>query len=573
MKPIREYIKDNVLLFDGAMGTYIAAKVKQHKHTCEELSFYMPDAVESIHREYVMSGAKAIKTNTFCANYDNISDSEALKQIIHASVACAKRAAEDKAYIFADIGPVKENYNDVADIFSEEGIDCFLFETLSDSSAALSAAESIKRKNPDSFIILSFAISPDGFTRTGRSGAALLKEALAVCDMAGFNCVCGPAHIERYIIENGLWNRRLVVMPNAGYPTVIGNRTYYGHDSEYFGEALARIASNPVGAVGGCCGTEPDHIRAYYHALPEELRVSVLPRKKMISRGENEFANKLRRGEKVIAVELDPPEDCDVDFFMNGAQKLIGEGVDIITIADCPVARARMDSSILACRLKREKNIEPLPHMTCRDRNINAIKALLLGLYAEGVRNVLIVTGDPVPSAERGEVKSVYNFNSRMLAAFIKTLNETTFETPMNVCAALNVNAVNFSVQLELAREKVKNGVSVLLSQPVMSKEALDNLAIAKRELDAKILCGVMPVVSYKNALYMNNEIPGISVCREIMELFLNKNRQECEKIGIRIAVETARAARDYCDGFYVVTPFRRVEMVLQIIREIQNFC
>ena len=195
---------------------------------------------------------------------------------------------------------------------------------------------------------------------------------------------------------------------------------------------------------------------------------------------------------------------------MKGAKTLKALGVDAITIADCPIARARVDSSLLACKLKRELNITTIPHMTCRDRNINATKALLLGLNIEGVNNVLVVTGDPVPSAKKDEIKTMFSFNSVVLAKHITTLNEEIFKNPFNVCAALNVNAINFEAELNQARKKIESGVSVFLTQPVLTKEAVENLKLAKKTLDAKILGGIIPVVSYRNACFMNNEISGI---------------------------------------------------------------
>ena len=249
---------------------------------------------------------------------------------------------------------------------------------------------------------------------------------------------------------------------------------------------------------------------------------------------ENKLLSKLNKGEKVIAVELDPPLDADIGFFMKGAKILKTLGVDAITIADCPIARARVDSSLLACKLKRELDITAIPHMTCRDRNINATKALLLGLNIEGVNNVLVVTGDPVPSAKRDEIKAMFSFNSVVLAKHITTLNEEIFKSPFNICAALNINAINFEAQLNQAKKKIENGVSVFLTQPVLTKEAVENLKLAKETLDAKILGGIIPVVSYRNACFMNNEISGINVSQEIIDLYKDVSKEELRNLRLR---------------------------------------
>ena len=227
----------------------------------------------------------------------------------------------------------------------------------------------------------------------------------------------------------------LSLMPNAGYPVVINNRAFYEGDPVYFAAQLLEMAKEGAGILGGCCGTTPVHIAQTKKALDgythtKEPKASKKQRVELVDTlPESLFWEKLRKGEKVVAVELDPPANADLSKFMSGAWMLKGADVDIITIADCPIARARVDSSLLACKIRRELNMDALPHMTCRDRNLNATKALLMGLHAEGIRNILLVTGDPIPTAERDEVKSVYQFNSRKLASFAVSYTHLTLPT------------------------------------------------------------------------------------------------------------------------------------------------
>ena len=215
--------------------------------------------------------------------------------------------------------------------------------------------------------------------------------------------------------------------------------------------------------------------------------------------------------------------------------------------------------------------MDALPHITCRDRNINATKALLLGLNIEGINNVLIITGDPIPSAMRDEVKSVFNFNSRMLAKYIANLNETVFENKFMICAALNINALNFDIQLRMAKEKEANGVSLFLTQPIMTQKGYENLKRAKMELKGKILAGIMPVVSYRNACFMDSEIPGINVADEIKQLFKGKSKEESAEIGTKVAADIAEKVKDYCDGYYLITPFNRADIICSIIDKIRQ--
>jgi homocysteine S-methyltransferase len=570
---VKEYLKNKNLLFDGGYGTYFSLCTNKEASLSESFNLTDPSFVEKIHREYIKNGAKAIKTNTF-------SPGENYEECIRAASHCAKNASEGKVFIFADMGPLPKSleegnpYLKMVDVFFDEGIENFLFETLCDNDKVLEAAEYIKGKSPDSFIIVSYAVSPAGYTNTGRFYASLIREAekCDAVDSVGLNCMSGPNHLMR-LAEKIRTTKILSVMPNAGYPTVIGSRTVYSKSEEYFALVAKDIVKNGARIIGGCCGTTPSFTHWCEKEGIEDIKhIQVKEEENFVSvkeKTDDPFYNKLLRGEKVIAIELDPPQDTDLEFFTSAAVKLKDAGCDIITIADCPIARPRMDSSILACKLKRELGIDVLPHMTCRDRNLNATKALLLGLKAEGVNNILTVTGDPVPGEKRDEVKSVFNFNSRMLIKFISSLNETTFSSPMNICAALNINAVNFDMQLNLAKEKVENGAKVFLTQPMMSEDALKNLRRAKRELDAKILCGIMPPVSYRNAMYMQNEIAGITVDEKIIDLFYDKSKEEAEEIGKMVALKAIEAAEEYSDGYYLITPFKRVDMMCEIIHKI----
>ena len=256
---------------------------------------------------------------------------------------------------------------------------------------------------------------------------------------------------------------------------------------------------------------------------------------------------------------------------MSGAWQLKSVGVDAITVADCPTARAHMDSCLMACKIKRELDMDPIPHMTCRDRNLNATKALLLGISMEGVRNVLLVTGDPIPSAERDEVKSVYQFNSRMLSGFVKSLNTLELDHPFRIYGALNVNAKNFETQLRLAEKKIENGVSCFLTQPVLTEEALKNLRLAHEMLNARILGGIIPVVSSRNGRFMNSEISGITVDEAIIERYEGKSREECTDLAVEISVDFARRMESCVDGYYIVTPFSRVDIITRIVRDIRG--
>lgn len=585
----RDFLQNRTLLFDGAMGTYLAQQFRSFATKCEHLNIDAPERILAVHRAYLLAGAQAIKTNTFGANRPLLGcDEPELRRIITAGWQLAKQAAAETkpdAFIFADIGPIPQGGRDIAaehkeivDIFMELGCRNFLFETFAGADDLAEMAAYIKKQLPDAFIITSFAVQPDGFTVTGESGAALYAAMQAApVDAVGFNCVSGPYHLKEYIKTLLPANsaHMLSVMPNAGYPTVISNRTHFGSNPAYFADQISQIAALGAKIIGGCCGTTPEHIAAIAEALDRATSAEATADIREAAPAKplplpNHLRQKAEAGQKLLTVELEPPASADLAAFMQKAEVLKSCGVDAITVPDCPIGRARMDSSLLACKLKRELGVDVLPHLTCRDRNLNATKALLLGLSAENVNNVLIITGDPIPTAERDEIKSVFNFNSRMLARYINSLNQSELATPFYICGALNINALNFDVQLKLAQEKIANGVQVLLTQPVLSREAFDNLLRAKRELPVKILAGIMPVMSHRNAMFMNNEVAGITVCPEICALYEGKSRDEGRALAVSISTEIARACLPHADGLYMISPFNRVDVIADICENLR---
>lgn len=583
---IRSYLEQGrPLLFDGAMGTLFAALPGRAEERCERACLNHPDEIRAIHRAYLETGCRAVKTNTFSVGADLAQGDDALAEEI-VSAACrlaSEEAAPFDAWVFADLGPAPhdsplspgDNYCRQADWFLDRNIRHFLVETLPSDDGIPELARHLKARCPEAFLIVSFAVAPGGATRYGISGTELYRRTavLPEVDAVGFNCVSGPHHLLEYVQTLAPAEKPLSVMPNAGYPTVLGRRTVYHGAPEYFGQKLSQIVQAGASIVGGCCGTTPSHIAQAAKALEEKpsLSVSAVPVKVEERRAPsvNTLAEKLQSGKRVIAVELDPPVDDNAVSFLEGVRILRDAGADAVTIADCPIGRPRADSSLLACKIHRELGVEPLPHMTCRDRNLNATKALLLGLSMEGVHNVLLVTGDPIPTEDRDEVKSVFNFNSRKLARYVSGLNEQ-LSTPFQIFGALNVNAKNFDMQLKMAREKEENGVAGFLTQPVLSQEALNNLKRARETLNGKILGGIFPVVSYRNACFLSNEIAGMRVCDEIIQLYKDKDRDEAEALAEAISSRVAREIEPYTDGVYLMTPFRRVELIARIIQNIR---
>ena len=590
MIDVRAHLARKPLLFDGGMGTYYKAKPGTE---CEQGNLLDPAGVRKVHREYLAAGAEAIKTNTFGLPRMAAARQPDWQALARAGWKLAAEAAvETGAAVFADLGPAPDTeaapagsiYTAVARCFVEQGAKNFLFETLSSDAGVLEAVQAVKAQVPDAFVLVSFAVLPDGYTREGMYSKDLVRRMTesGIVDAVGFNCVSAPGAMRTLVEQLGSTALPLSVMPNAGYPVVTRTQVKYQGKPEYFAKELARIAAEGVRILGGCCGTTPAHIAALRAALDSLPAVEKAAPAVQVSTPEaptvekdDAFLRKLNAGKKVIAIELDSPKDADLNNYLAGAKRLQAAGADLLTIADCPIARARMDSSLVACRVHRELGLCTLPHMTCRDRNLNATKALLLGLYAEGVREVLAITGDPIPTAERDEVKNVYQFNSRKLAQYIVSLAGEGREmpSPMTVFGALNLNARNFEVELRRAGEKLENGMSGFLTQPVLSEQAVENLRRTRETLGerAKILAGIMPVVSQRNAIFMENEVNGIHVAEDIMEAFAGLDREQGEALGLEISLKMAREALPYADGFYLMTPFNRVALMERLIARLKT--
>lgn len=584
---VRELLAQGVLLFDGATGTALCAQSGEGE-AVERLCLTQPQRVLALHRAYLAAGCKAIKTNTFAAHVSLACENkDDQKTLIRAAYDLARRAGDAyDAAVFADIGPAPTDadsaaacYIAMAEQYLNVGATCFLFETMQSGEGLAEAAAYIKASCPDAWIMVSFAADADGFTRAGEQASALALQmsACGAVDAIGLNCICGAYHIRKLLSTLDVGDKWMSAMPNAGYPHVEEGRTYYDSAPAYYAQQVMECVKAGARIVGGCCGTTPEHIRQIARLLgtpmPPRVRMGDEKAAQPPEKGcRSRILRRLEQGRRITLVELDPPRSADIGGFMEGARQLEQAGADAITIADCPIGRARMDSSLLACKLSRELGIEALPHMTCRDRNVNATKALLLGLSMENVHNVLAVTGDPIPTGDRGSVKSVYQFNSRVLAKFIRGLGESGEAEPFFVCGGLNINAVRFDSELDRAKEKMDCGVSAFLTQPVLSEQAALHLERARDELrGAKLIGGLFPVVSEKNARFLQSEVHGITVDEAVVRAYAGLDRAQGEDMAVRLCREAASRISPFVDGYYMMTPFQRVELVCRVIRATRN--
>ncbi|SHJ47631.1 homocysteine S-methyltransferase [Dethiosulfatibacter aminovorans DSM 17477] len=587
---ILDYLKKNILLTDGAMGTYYAELTGDYHTTCELANLQNPDIIREIHRQYLDAGAMLIRTNTFAANRSKLDVSlETLKDIIQKGYAIAEEAAkESNAFVAGSIGPIVavdidqnendilEEYKIIADALLSAGARIILFETFSSINYLKSVSRYIKEKDDSITVMAHFAVMPDGYTREGISINHILDNVQEIesIDIHGFNCGSGPTHLHRMIRKLDFSGDPISVLPNAGYPEIINERTVYVNNPDYFADKMMDIKNLGVKIIGGCCGTTPEHIRVLAQKLAEgngkETRQEPARtvHKEKHTKLQNTFQEKLSKGEFVFAVELDPPFDTDIAKIMEGARLCSKENIDLITIADSPMSKVRVDSIAIACKIKREVGIDTMPHVCCRDKNVIALRSGLLAAHVEGIRNILAVTGDPVSADTLASVKGVFNLNSYKFMSLISQMNIEVFgEDPLSIGGALNLNLANKDKEVSRMMKKAENGATFFLTQPIYEDETIDYLKTLK-DRNVKILGGILPIVSYRNARFLNNELPGVHVPAEYVNRFNpDMTRQEAEETGIQMAVELAKKLKPHVDGIYFMTPFNRVSMIVEIIK------
>lgn len=572
----------DTFLFDGAFGTYYAQLTNKFE-PCELANLNDHQTVLKIHKEYIDAGVDAIKTNTFGANSGLGLDSETVQKIIKAGYNIALDAIQDsKAKVYADIGPipykdkdVSQEYINIADVFLSLGAQNFLFETMPEYNVLKPVLKHIKQKNPNSYIIVSFAASLDGYTKSGLYYKQLLDKAQkdTNIDAIGLNCLCGPAHILP-LVQEYFPNivKPMSVMPNSGYPESIGNRMVYIDNADYFSKKILKLRKLGITILGGCCGTTPLHIQksrlllnSFKGDKPLKTNINVV-KEEQTPTLKNTFYEKLSNNLFPIAVELKAPIDTKIDYLINGAQELKKVGADLITIADSPLSRARADSFLIGSKIKREANIDVLPHLTCRDKNIISIKAALLGLNIEGVNNVFVITGDPIIATDRSSIKGVFDFNSVGLIKYIDSLNQNVFlNNPFLIGAALNTNALNFDNELKRAQQKIKAGAKFFLTQPIFAQQGVERIKQAKEILNTNILAGIIPPSSYKNAVFLNNEVSGISIPQSLIQAM--KESDNPQEICFEYAMEIIKQLKPVCDGLYIISQSKKTDLISRIVQ------
>lgn len=586
-----EYIKKNRVLCDGAFGTYYAA-LSGADEPCEWANLENPELVKKIHREYIQAGARLIRTNTFAANRAMLSmKKEQLGELIRSGYALAKEAAEEEGkpvYIGGDIGPIpaegmterqkrEAEYLEICHIFLEAGAEILIFETFSSLDEILPAIQKVKAEKKDLFVAVQFCMNQFGYSNAGLSAKRLLEEVGKTEEISavGFNCGVGPGHLYQIMERMNLSvGKYITALPNAGYPQRIQSKMVFLDNEEYFVEKGGDIAGLGADIMGGCCGTTPAYISKLNKKIRCERNTDRCLERKETEKGKTEsrdYSFFKAKQKKLIAVELAPPLNADDEKLMDAANRLKNCAVDVVTFPDSPSGRTRVDSVLMAAKVMKETGMCVMPHLCCRDKNAIAIRSLLLGAQINGIHNFLIVTGDPVPALIRQSVKSVFNFDSVGCMKIVKDMNEEQFaKEPLYYGGAINYNRRNLIVERDRMLKKIEAGASFFFTQPVFCREDAEKIRQLKEEVPkARILCGIMPLISRKNALFMKNEMAGIHVPDEVIERYReDMTREQGEETGIAIAKEIMALSSGFADGFYFSLPFNRVSVLEAILKD-----
>lgn len=591
---ISKYINNNWLLCDGAFGTYYAASYETDELP-EKASIQYPERVKKIHEEYLSAGARLIRTNTFACNSSCFDSSKQIKAHIEAAYHIAENAIStfcsqgDMRYVAADIGPIRydnlaqqdlvqNEYIELVQHFLNLGAKTFVFETFASFADIQPAIELIGNQ---AYVIVQFAVNQYGYSTVGLSAHKLFEDAHGcdAVDAIGLNCGVGPGHMQQVLRRAISFTDKYVsAFPNAGYPQIISNRMIFSNrNMDYFVEKTLDIAKEGVRILGGCCGTTPAYIRKVSLALQQlKPELVIRPDTVEIEKHQQKSAAFYQNHEdrKLIAVELAPPLGSNDEVLMDAAHLLKSCDVDVVTFPDSPSGRTRADSILMAEKVARETGLTVMPHICCRDKNAIAMRSQLLGAHINHINNFLVVTGDPIPSVMRNSVESVFNFDSVGLMNIVNDMNQDIFtDTIMTYGGAVNQGRRNFQVEVDRVKKKMNAGAAFFMTQPVFSDEDIHRLKILKQETGARLLYGIMPFVSLRNALFMKNEMTGINVTEEVLARFhAEMTKEEGEAAGIALAVDMIQKTMDDADGYYFSFPFNRVHMLKSIMKSIDGY-
>ncbi|ALC91325.1 homocysteine methyltransferase [Bacillus sp. FJAT-18017] len=593
-----EKLQTQILIADGAMGTLLYS---YGSDSCfEELNLSHPSQIQTIHKAYIDAGADVIQTNTYAANYLKLQRyglEDSVKEINSAAVRNAKKAAQEGIYVLGTMGgnrgvkpqsiaieEIKRSFREQLYCLLLEGVDGLLLETFYDLEE-LETVLAIARKETTLPIIAQVSLQETGILqdRTPVNEAMKRLDDLGA-DVVGLNCRLGPHHmletLEQIELPSGAF---LSAYPNASLPAYTDGKFHYEGDADYFRNSARQFRKEGVRLIGGCCGTTPEHIRAFAAELKAAVPITektsvkagaIVIEPRQTVRDSPPLHDIVKERPSVI-VELDPPRKLDTTKFFEGAKALKKAGIDAITLADNSLASVRISNESLGYLVKQELSMRPLIHIACRDRNIIGLQSHLMGLHTLGLHDVLAITGDPARVGDFPGASSVYDVSSFELIQMIKQLNEGLSysgkdlgqKTAFSIGAAFNPNVRSLEKAVNRLEKKIEHGADYFISQPVFSEEKLIEVHEHTKHLDSPIYIGLMPLLNSKNTEFLHNEVPGIKISQEIRDRMaeLTDNPDQAAKEGLAITKSLIDAALELFNGIYLITPFLRYELTAEL--------
>ena len=613
--PYLQRIKEGIFLFDGAMGTMLYEKGIFLNQCFEHANLTAPDLVREIHREMAEAGAQALTTNSFGGNPLRLAEyslREKTYQINRRSVELAREVAGDELYLAGSIGPLGHllaplgdlSQAEAEDAFAEQieairdgGVDLLIFETFKNIEELLLAVRTGRRLAPDLPIQAQFSIRPhrneDLPAEAVREIFSQLEEEEAV-DVLGLNCSTGPAYmldVLGHIVSSV--SKPISIMPNAGFPRDYEGRQIYMASPDYFAEYALRFVEAGAAVIGGCCGTNPEHVRKMAQSV---LSLgAVKPTIRLIEKRTREvsaidplpleerssFGKKIAEGRRVKVIEIVPPLGTSLNRVLERGKTLAEAKIDAVNIPDGPRASSRISPLVAAMELERKAGIETIAHICCRDKNIIGIQAELLGAQAAGLRNLLLLTGDPPKVGSYPEASGVFDIDSIGLLSLARNLNRgidlagKPVEPPTSFVAGAGANPTAPIIEKEVERcyAKAEAGAEFFITQPVFDVGLLLYFIDKVRGTGKPIISGIWPLSSYRNALFLDNEVPGVSIPHEIQErMRLCAGKEEAREEGIRIAREIIEEISEAVQGIQISPPFGRLDTALQTLEDTENW-
>ncbi len=611
-----EALAKGPLLFDGAMGSLLYERGVLHTRSYDELNLSQPELIRTVHRDYVHAGSDVIETNTFGSNRMSLARhglADRAADINKAAVALARSVADDVAYVAGAVGPTGVKFGiasaserklarfalaEQIDTLVLAGVDAIVLETFTSILEIETAIAVAKERGPRVPVFAMMVFGPDGRSDGGLRPQEIADRLIAAgADVVGANCGAGPAELYQVTTSMVGRGKPVIAQPNAGLPASVEGRTLYVANPEHFGVFARRMLKSGVRAIGGCCGTTPEHIRAMLGAVrmlrgekPLDARGGSAVAKTREAppapppaitplADRSRLGGRIARGEFAVSVELTAPVNGDLTKTKAQVAELLAAGVDVVNIADGPRASARMANIAACARLVSETEIEPILHVCARDRSFLGLVSHLFGAHSLGLRNLVIITGDPPKMGDYPFSTPVYDVDSIGLLRIAAGLNAGVDPagkpcTPTSFVLATGAEPAAHDRDRELRRleEKKHAGAELVMTQPVYDPRTLDRFLEDVAPLGLPVMVGILPLASHRNAEFLHNEVPGMSIPSEYRERMAKVEAGPAARAeGIKIARETLAAVRQRVQGAYVMPPFNRVDAAIAVLEVVRD--